>query len=85
MEAQVIFDKKGKVVAMLHLPSRFSFEQTAGRAPMPALRPQPGQHLETLRIPTEMEHLNPVQLHNSIEVELSGGSPRLVARKKRKA
>ena len=84
MEAQVVFDKKGKVVAMLHLPSKFSFEQTAGRAPMAVLEAQSGQQVATLRIPPEMEHFNPAQLHASVQVDVSGDSARLVARKERK-
>jgi len=83
MKAQVLFDKKGKVIGVLHLLSEFSLQQGPNRQPMFVLIPGPGQQQATLRIPPELESLSPVELHASVKVEMSGESPRLVAREKR--
>jgi hypothetical protein len=78
MKAQVLFDKNGKIIGMLHLPS----EPVSGKQPVATLRPQTGQMLATLEIPTEFHHLKPAQLHASLHVEHSQGTPRLAGKMK---
>lgn len=76
MKAQVLFDKNGKIIGMLHLPA----EPSSGKQPVATLRPQAGQQLATFDIPAEFHHLKPAQLHASLHVEHGGGSPRLVGK-----
>jgi len=45
-------------------------------------RPTDKQHAATLDIPEELHSLKPSQLHNSIRVDRSGKTPRLVAKNK---
>jgi hypothetical protein len=77
MKAQVLFDNAGKIIGMLHLLS----EENSRKGPVATLSPQAGQNLATLNIPAELHHLKPIELHASLRVDLSGGSPRLVHRK----
>jgi hypothetical protein len=78
MKAQVLFDKDGNIIGMLHLPS----QPSSAKHPVATLRPQTGQQLATLDIPAEFHHLKPAQLHASLHVEHSEGTPRLVGRMK---
>lgn len=83
MKVQVVFDETGKIHAMLRpLNQVRSSKENSENSPVAVLRPNHGQRLETLDIPADLQHLKPVELHNSIRVEVGKGSPRLVAKTK---
>jgi hypothetical protein len=76
MRVQVLFDEAGKVKATYHLRA----ENNAKKYPVASLRPQEGEHVATVEIPKELEHLKPNALHASVRVDRSGATPRLVAK-----
>jgi len=80
MKAQVVFDKTGKVIGMYHLINK----STSKNEPVVSLKPQAGEHVATLDIPAELQHLSPGAIHAAVYVELRGGSeqPRLVSKAK---
>ena len=84
MKVQVLFDETGKIDAMLHPPPVETKTTKGSKEPRPvaALRPKGKQRLATLDVPTELRSRTPREIHDSLRVELSGGSPRLVAKAK---
>ena len=80
MKVQVLFDKAGKVHAMLH-PSanERTTEANLSKMPRAIFRPREGQHSATLDVPTQLRQLGPGELHASVRVEFSKDSPRLAA------
>lgn len=84
MKAQVLYDKTGKVIAILHSTSAFE-QNPAARQPQAFIKAREGQHLAILRIPEELEELTPKELHASVHVETTGGSPRLVPARAKKS
>lgn len=77
MKAHILFDDTGLVGAILHIKEKASEKQIAC-----GFSPGPGHHTAILDIPAELHHLKPRELHDSVRVELSDHSPRLVAKKK---
>lgn len=83
MKVQVLFDESGKIHAMLHPAAETkTSKETSGKRPVAVLRPMERQRLATLDVPAELLHLKPMEIHGSVRVDLSGGSPRLVANPK---
>jgi hypothetical protein len=81
MKVQVLFDETGKIDAILHSP----VETTSSKAskqprPVATLRPKAKQRLATLDVPKELHPRTPLEIHESLRVELSEGSPRLVVK-----
>lgn len=74
MHVQVLFDAKGKVLALFH---------PAGRADGPLLEfhPARGQRAALLQVPAELVSLEPRQLHLAVSVKVHKDGPRLVASK----
>ena len=73
MKILALFDKGGKIQAILHPP-------TKRNAPVIRFQPQVGQRAAELEGPAELEKLKPKELHESVRVDMSSGSPRLVTR-----
>ena len=73
MKVMALFDETGKVHALFH-PS--------GKPDAPVLQfvPAPGQRVENLEVPVELQDLKPHQLHAVVYVDHSSGSPVLVKR-----
>lgn len=76
MKVQALYNKAGKVIAMLH--STPILDQNPAARPQVFLKAREGQQLAILRVPEELEELTPKELHASVRVETSGGPPRLV-------
>jgi hypothetical protein len=77
MKTHILFDDEGRVGAMSHNHIKKSVAGEHG-----GFLPGPGQHTAFLDIPAELAHLKPRDLHDSVRVELKGGTPRLVAKAK---
>jgi hypothetical protein len=75
MRAHVLFDEGGAILAMMHLPERPMHGQ-----PDFGFIAEAGEQVATLEIPGELEVLNARQLHLASRVDLSQGTPRLVAK-----
>ena len=76
MKVITLFDADGKIHALFR-PS----QQPA--APALQFRPDPGYRVEHLEVPAEMQNLKLAQLHRTLHVDLSQGSPRLLPRSPR--
>lgn len=76
MRAHVLFDDNGEIIAMMHLPERAILGQ-----PEFGFIAEAGEQVATLEVPGELEVLNARQLHLASRVDLSRGSPLLVAKK----
>jgi hypothetical protein len=83
MKAHVLFDEAGRVGAILHLSTETKAANDASRKPLAAgFSLREGQQEAILEIPSEVVHLKPRELHDSVHVDLSGASPRLAANPK---
>jgi hypothetical protein len=73
MKVITLFDEAGKVHALFH-PS--------GKPDAPQLQfvPAPGQRVETLEVPIELQSLKPEQIHVAVFVDLGSGAPVLAKR-----
>jgi hypothetical protein len=82
MMVAVLFDEAGEVGAILH-PAFKSGNDASKEEVVRGFIPQDGQHSAMLEVPSELQHLGIRELHDSVRVEVTGGSPRLVAKKER--
>jgi hypothetical protein len=74
MKRHVVFDEAGNVGVIVR-------ESASGKQSVGFLLHE-GQREATLDVPPELEHLKPRELHDSVRVDLKGGSPLLVAKSK---
>ena len=75
MRVQVLFDAKGKVLALFH---------PAGETDAPRLEfhPARGQRVALLQVPADLVSLEPRQLHLAVSVKLRKDGPRLETSKR---
>jgi len=75
MHVHVLFDAKGKVLALFH---------PAGETDAPRLEfhPARGQRVALLQVPADLESLEPRQFHLAVSVKLHKDGPRLVSSKR---
>jgi hypothetical protein len=75
MHVHVLFDAKGKVLALFH---------PAGETDAPRLEfhPARGQRVGLLQVPADLVSLEPRQLHLAVSVKLHKDGPRLVTSKR---
>ena len=79
MKVVVLFDDAGNVVGIFY-PVLKSGTREVSEKPDGGFIPQYGQHSATLEVPSELQHLKPRELHDSVRVEVIGGSPALVVK-----
>jgi hypothetical protein len=73
MKVVVLFNDAGCVGGIFHPASEKQLNSGG-------FVPQHGQHSAIMEIPPELQHLKPRELHDSVRVEVIGGSPTLVAK-----
>jgi hypothetical protein len=73
MKVLALFDESGKIHALFHA-------STKPDAPQFRFQPAKGHRAETLEVPAALSNLEPAKLHTAVKVDLSGATPRLVAR-----
>jgi hypothetical protein len=81
MKAHILHDAAGNVLLM-HIPSPDSTSREKGseKHPQAVLRPGPRQYSATLDVPADLHRLPLGKLHTSVRVDLSGKTPRLIAK-----
>jgi hypothetical protein len=78
MKVVVLFDSGGDVGAILHPALSARKKEASEEQAVGGFIPQDGQHTAILEVPPELQHLGLRELHDSVRVEVAGGSPRLV-------
>ena len=74
MKVTALFEENGKIIALFH-------QSAEPDAPKLSFAPAEGRS-GVLEVPPELRHLKPAQLHKAVHVDLSSGTPRLIARSK---
>ena len=75
MKVLALFDENGKIHALFHA-------STQTGAPALRFRPAPGHRVETLEVPSELQHRKLAEIHAEMQVDLGNGPARLVARQR---
>ena len=75
MKILTLFDDNGKVLALFYPAARVERHENG---PVVAFRPESGQHAAELEVPTQLEKMEPAELHGAIRVDMP--YRRLVAR-----
>jgi hypothetical protein len=73
MKVTALFEENGKIIALFH-------QSAEPDAPKLSFAPAEGRRSGVLEVPPELRHLKPAQLHKAVHVDLSSGTPKLIAR-----